>query len=367
MEVIASKTELAQELYFLQGIVERKTAIPILANVLIEASDGRLVFGATDLDLALRTECAAQVSKPGSVTVSARKLYDIVRSLPEADVRMSLADDAWVVIECGQASFRVAGLPTQDFPTLPSPEGDLDVSLEATILADLISRTSFAITGEDARYFLAGALLNIEADGVAMVATDGHRLAYARRKADEGSLSPQRLLVPRKAVQGLARLLDAGGDLRFAQQGNHLLFQVGSRTLSSKLVEGQFPAYENVIEAKGDKIVELSREDLLTAIRRVSLVASERTRSVKVTLSPGWLTVAAVSPELGEASDRLPVEYEGQETSVGFNAQYFQDFLQAVSCQSVSLEIKNAESQGILRPVGDEATDHRYVVMPMRL
>jgi DNA polymerase-3 subunit beta len=367
MEVIASKNDLARELYFLQAIVERKTAIPILANVLIEAADGRLVFGATDLDLSLRSECPAQVSRAGSVTVNARKLYDIVRSLPEADVRISLADDSWIVIECGQVSFRVAGLPTQDFPSLPRPEGALESAVDSALMADLIARTSFAITGEDARYFLAGALLMIDAEGVAMVATDGHRLAYAQRPLPQSGLTPQRLLVPRKAIQGLARLLDDGGELRFALQANHLLFQIGTRTLSSKLVEGQFPAFENVIAACGDKTVEVAREDLLTAIRRVSLVASERTRSVKVSLSSGWLTVAAVSPELGEASDRISVTYEGAETSVGFNAQYFLDFLQAVSCQSVSLEIKNAETQGILRPLGDAAVEHRYVVMPMRL
>ncbi len=234
-----------------------------------------------------------------------------------------------------------------------------------TSLRDLITRTSFAITAEDARYFLAGALFVIETDAVAMVATDGHRLSYVRRKHQTGA-EPGRVLVPRKAVSELARLIEQGGEVAFQRVDNHLVFVVGDRVLASKMIEGQFPAFEKVIVASGDKAIDIARDTFATAIRRVSLLSSERSRAIKVTLSPGALEVTANSPELGEARESVAVEYAGPEVSIGFNAQYILDFLGAVATENVHLELRDGDSQGILTPVGDEANEYRYVVMPMR-
>jgi len=370
MEIVVRKNDLLRELQLVQGIVERKNSIPILSNVLVETSGAEIRIAATDLDVSLRSGCGAQVVSGGAITLGAKKLYEIMRSLPESDVRLEVQADSWTAIECERVRFRMAGLPKEDFPSLPEAKGGRGIEVPGAALRELIARTSFAITAEDARYYLAGALLILEKDAVSMVATDGHRLAYASRKAPLKVTDGQRVLVPRKAIQELARLLETEESATFHQVENHLVFTVGSRTLASKSIEGQFPAFEKVIAISGDKSVRLGREALATAIRRVSLLSSDRSRAVKLSLEKGHVGLAASSPDLGEARESLPVDYTGAPVEIGFNAQYLLDFLQAAATERVAIELKDHESQGILRPVPDKdavATDYRYVVMPMRL
>jgi DNA polymerase-3 subunit beta len=367
MEIIVRKNDLVRELHLVQGIVERKNSVPVLSNVLAEARDGEVRLAATDLDVSLRCGCLAQVVAEGAITLGAKKLYEIARSLPDADVRIKLLDDAWVSIDCERASFKMAGLPREDFPVLPEARLKKGIEVPGGVFRELISRTAFAITAEDARYYLAGALLVLDKEGAAMVATDGHRLSYAHKSAPLKGADSLRVLIPRKAVYELARLLEVEDAVTFQQVENHLLFSVGGRTLSSKTIEGQFPAFEKVIAVAGDKMIELDRERFAMAIRRVSLLASERSRAIRVTLASGKLELAASSPELGEARETIPVEYQGESVEIGFNAQYLLDFLGAVGTGTVGMEVKDAESQGMFRPRGDSGTDYRYVVMPMRL
>jgi DNA polymerase-3 subunit beta len=367
MEITVRKSDLAKELQLVQGIVERKNSIPILSNVLCEAKGGELRIAATDLDVSLRCGCPAQVAKEGALTLGAKKLYEIVRSLPESDVHIKVLPDSWATIDCERVSFKMAGLPREDFPALPEGKPSRGIEIPADVLRDLISRTAFAITAEDARYYLAGALLVLDPEGAAMVATDGHRLSYAQRKAALKINEPMRVLVPRKAIHELARLLEGEDSVTFQQVESHLTFAAGGRTLASKMIEGQFPAFEKVIALTGDKVVALGRERLATAIRRVSLLSSERSRAVRLSLGPGKLDLAASSPDLGEARESLGAEYQGQAVEIGFNAQYLLDFLGVAGTDAVSVELKDQESQGMFRPQGDESTDYRYVVMPMRL
>ena len=368
MEITVRKSDLVKELQLVQGIVERKNSIPILSNVLAEAKGGEVRIAATDLDVSLRCGCAAEVKSEGAITLGAKKLYEIVRSLPESDVRIKVLPDSWATIECERVNFKMAGLPKEDFPSLPEAKAAKGVELPAEMLRDLIARTAFAITAEDARYYLAGALLVLDKDGASMVATDGHRLSYAHRKAPLKVTDTQRVLVPRKAIQELARLLETEDTATFQQVENHLVFTVGTRVLASKMIEGQFPAFEKVIGLTGDKVVALERDRLATAIRRVSLLSSERSRAVRLTLGAGKLDLSASSPDLGEARESLTAEYQGQGVEIGFNAQYLLDFLAAAGSEAVSLELKDHESQGMFRPQGGEGvTDYRYVVMPMRL
>jgi DNA polymerase III subunit beta len=367
MEITVKKNDLARELHLVQGIVERKNSIPILSNVLAEARGGEVRISATDLDVSLRCGCPAAVATEGAITLAAKKLYEIVRSLPEGDVRIKVLPDSWASIESERVTFKVAGLPREDFPALPEGRAKDGIEIPGDILRDLIARTSFAITAEDARYYLAGALLVLDNEGAALVATDGHRLAYAHHRATLKALDPLRVLVPRKAVSELGRLLEAGGSVVFQQVENHLVFAVGERTLASKMIEGQFPAFEKVIAVTGDKQVTVDRERLSTGIRRVSLLSSERSRAVRLSLTAGKLDLAASSPDLGEARESIPLEYGGGPVDVGFNAQYLLDFLSAAAVDAVSLELKDAESQGMLRPKAEGALDYRYVVMPMRL
>jgi DNA polymerase-3 subunit beta len=261
----------------------------------------------------------------------------------------------------------MAGLPREDFPALPEGKAKGGVELPGPLLRELIERTAFAITTEDARYYLAGALLVLDKDGAAMVATDGHRLAYARRTVALGLVESQRVLVPRKAVSEVARLLEQEGSALLQQVEGHLVFSIGGRTLASKMIEGQFPAFEKVIAVTGDKVVQTDRERLATAIRRVSLLSSERTRTVKLNLASGRLELAASSPDLGEAKESLEIDFKGSGMEIGFNAQYLLDFLAVSGGKEVALELKDAESQGLFRPADKGELDYRYVVMPIRL
>ncbi len=366
MEILVRRNDLLKELHLVQGIVERKNSIPILSNVLIEARGDELHISATDLDVSLRCGCGAQVVKEGAVTLAAKKLYEIVRSLPESDVRIEVQSDAWATIECERVVFRMAGLPREDFPTLPGTKAGKALEIPSEVLRGLIQRTGFAITAEDARYYLAGALLVLDKDQAAMVATDGHRLAYARAPSSHQLSETIKVLVPRKAIVELGRLIEGEETVSFQQAEGHLLFSVGGRMLASKLVEAQFPAYEKVITVTGDKKLDLGREAFQSAIRRVSLLASERNRAIKVAVTDGRLELSASSPELGEAKESLPIEYEGDSVEVGFNAQYLLEFLSAVGGDNVVLELRDAESQGLLRPGGEDKDSYRYVVMPMR-
>jgi len=369
MEILVKRNDLATELSLVQGIVERKNSIPILSNVLCEARGGELRISATDLDVSLRCGCAAEVKKEGAVTLGAKKLYEIVRSLPENEMRLTLEDDAWARIKCGRVEFRMAGLPREDFPSLPEPKSGRGIEIPAALLKELIQRTAFAITAEDARYYLAGALLLLEKEKAAMVATDGHRLAWAERKAQLKLADTTRVLVPRKAITEIARLIEQAGaeeNVSFQQGDGHLIFGIAGRTLASKQVEAQFPAFEKVIAVAGDKKVSLAREALQSAIRRVSLLSSDRGRAVRLGLDAGKLELSASSPELGEAREALNVDYAGGSVEIGFNAQYLLEFLGVVGSEQVLLELKDAESQGLLRPASEDAGDYRYVVMPMR-
>jgi DNA polymerase-3 subunit beta len=367
MDITVRKNDLVRELQLVQGIVERKNSIPILANVLAEAKGGELRIAATDLDVSLRCGCPAEVKTEGAITLAAKKLFEIARALPESAVHLKVLPDSWTQIECDKVTYKMAGLPREDFPVLPDARTGKGIELPSEALRDLIARTAFAITAEDARYYLAGALLVLEKDGISMVATDGHRLSYAHRKSPVKVAETQKVLVPRKAIHELAKLLEGEETATFQQVENHLVFGVGDRTLASKTIDGQFPAYEKVIEIKGDKNAAIPRDGFATAIRRVSLLSSERSRAVRVILDKGRVDLIASSPELGEARESLAADYEGGAIEIGFNAQYLLDFLGAAGTDTVSLEVKDADSQGVLQPRGDTPTEYRYVVMPMRL
>jgi DNA polymerase III subunit beta len=367
MEILIDRNDLVRELHLVQGIVERKNSIPILSNVLAEAKGTEVRIAATDLDVSLRGGCAARVVAEGSITLAAKKLYEIARSLPESEVRIKVLPDAWASIECEKVSFKMAGLPREDFPSLPDGKAQGGIEIPGSLLRDLIVRTAFAITAEDARYYLGGALLVLEPDGAAMVATDGHRLAYARGKATLKVPEAQRVLIPRKAIHEISRLLEQETTALFHQVDNHLVFTIGSRMLASKMIEGQFPAFEKVVALTGDKVVTLDREELSTAIRRVSLLSSERSRAIKLGVASGRLDLSASSPDLGEARESLTAAYDGPAVEIGFNAQYLLDFLSVAGTAKVCLELKDQESQGLLRPEPKGETDYRYVVMPMRL
>ncbi len=372
MEFTVSKSDLVQELNLSQGVVEKKTTIPILSNVLLEAAGDRLTLTATDLDLGVRCSCPARVKKEGSGTVPARKLLDYVQRLPEADVNMKFLENHWASITCGRSRARIAGMSRESFPELPEMPPQI-AEIPVKTLASMIERTAFAISMEESRFTLNGALLLLRPEGLIMVATDGHRLAYVQVPAAEsGEVSQQfRALVPRKAMMELVKLADqAGEDAKagFAGNDNHLFFQVGHRLLMARRLTGNFPDYERVLPKDHPLLVKLQKDEIRSAIERVAQFADERSRAIRVQFTNGEVRVFSSSVEMGESEDSVPSEYAGPDLEIGFNAQYLLDFLRVVPQDQVAIELKDQKSAGELKPAdGGTSEQYRYVVMPMRI
>jgi len=369
MELVVRKNDLLRELQLFQGIVERKNTIPILANVLMEAKGDQISFLATDLEVGLRSKCAGTVTKPGALTLPAKKFYEIVKSLPETDIRIA-EDKGGVKIAADRFDSRMQTLPREDFPTLPEAGGTPTALLERNAVKEMVAKTQFAITGEDTRYFLNGALFVLKPDEMSLVATDGHRLALVSVTRDGGKSgsAESKAILPKKTLGELGRLLSEGeGDIGYERGENHLFFQVGERMLISRMIDGQFPAYERVIPKGNDKHIEFERDRLTNAVKRVALLSNERSRAVKIQIEKGKVDVTSSSPDLGEAKETLPVDYSGSAMQICFNAQYVLDFLAAVATDVVSLELKDEVSQAVMKPVGAEGYDYTYVIMPMRV
>jgi DNA polymerase-3 subunit beta len=367
MELVVRKTELLRELQLFQGIVERKNTIPILANVLIEAKGDEVRMLATDLEVALRSRCQALVTKGGSLTLPAKKLYEIVKALPETDVRIE-EDKNGVKVAADRFDSRMQTLPREDFPTLPDASGKARASLPRAALKEMVAKTQFAITGEDTRYFLNGAKFVLRPDSLTLVATDGHRLALVEAPHTIGITEEIGVILPKKTLLELGKLLVEGdGDVMFEAGENHLFFEVGGRMLISRMIDGQFPAYERVIPKSNDKLIDFERDRLTNAVKRVALLSNERSRAVKFEISKGKVEVTSSSSEFGEAREELPVDYAGTPLTISFNAQYVLDFLNVVETDGVQLSLKDEVSQAVMKPVGAQGYSYTYVIMPMRI
>ena len=371
MEITISRVELLRELSATQGVVERKTTIPILSNYLFEAGGDRLSLTATDLDLSLRTSCTAKVKKEGSCTIPARKLHDYVKLLPDADITIKLLENHWVSIRCGRSNTKMVGMARSNFPSLPAFPTAGVVKIPAQVLRAMIARTGFAIANEESRYTLNGALMVLKPESITMVATDGHRLAHVERNGEkfEGVSGELKTLVPKKAMDELKSLVDSTDveTIEFAKDESTLFFRIGPRLLTSRQLTGQFPNFEAVLPKDNNRSVTLHGEDLAAAISRVAQFADERSRAVRLKLEKGELKLSASSTETGESEDTIETDYNGESLTIGFNAQYVTDFLKAAGAGDVRLELKDAQSAGQLRPAEGEDYKYRYIVMPMRI
>jgi DNA polymerase III subunit beta len=371
MEITVSKSELLRELTATQGVVERKTTIPILSNYLFEAGGDRLSLTATDLDLSLRTSCAAKVKKEGSCTIPARKLHDYVKLLPDADITIKLLENHWVSIRCGRSNTKMVGMARSNFPTLPVFPTAGAVKIPAQVLRNMISKTGFAIASEESRYTLNGALMVLKPESITMVATDGHRLAHIERGGEkfEGISGEMKTLIPKKCMDELRSLLDStdAEEIDFAKDESTLFFRIGARLLTSRQLTGQFPNYEAVLPKDNSRSVTLQGDELGAAIARVAQFADERSRAVRLKMEKGEVKLSASSTETGESEDSIETNYQGEALTIGFNANYIIDFLKAVGDGDVKLELKDAQSAGQLRPAEGDDYKYRYIVMPMRI
>lgn len=373
MEITLSRQDLLRELTATQSVVERKTTIPILSNFLIEAEEDRIAITATDLDQSMRTSCAARVKKPGSCTIPARKLYDYVKLLPEGEVSIKLMENHWVQIRSGRSNTKMVGMARANFPQVPEFPSSGSIKIPVASLRNLISKTIFAISNEESRYTLNGALIILKAESIAMVATDGHRLAYIEKGSESYPEigSEKKTLIPRKALAELQSLLGntEAESVEFADDDSTLFFRIGHRVLTSRKLTGQFPNYEAVFPRDNNKFVIVRSEELSRAIQLTAQFADERSGAIRMRLEQNELKLSASSTDTGESEDSIETPYNFDPIVVGFNSSYLLEFLKAIgNTGEVRLEFKDAQSAGQIRPEdGQEEYKYRYIIMPMRI
>src|SRR5512141_1837911 len=377
MELKIATSELSKALGRSQGIVEKKSTMPILSHVLLEAKKGQLVVSATDLGLAVSSEHekGCEVLKEGSVAVSARHLYEIVRALPEQQVTLKKAHNNYLEVKSGPSEFRIVGLPAEDFPALPRFEKVPFADVEPAALLDMIERTFFAVSTDETRYNLNGVYFEPSAEALRLVATDGHRLSLVERKMGATFGLKKGVILPKKGLNELKKLLseaaetsgdEQAGETKLGFVENSAIVRRPGVVLSMRLIEGLFPDYRQVIPKQGEKIVKLGRERLTETLRRVSLLSTDKAHAVKLELGKGTLKVLSQNPDLGEAKEEVPVEYEGDALKIGFNARYLLDVLSVLKSKDVTLELADDLSPGVVR--GAEEADAGFTsgVMPMR-
>jgi DNA polymerase-3 subunit beta len=370
MKISIERAELQRGLARIQSIVEKRNTMPILANVLLEAGDEGLELAATDLEVGIRSSHVAEVERKGRVTASAKKLFEIVRELPDEPVHIEASDDAYLSIRCARADFRLAGNAAEEYPTLPSAAPGSMVSVQAVVLGQMIERTMYAASLDETRYNLNGVFVERLADTgkLRMVATDGHRLAYVDRAlgADLEGLDGG-VIIPRKGLAELKKLVDEedADEVELGFEGNSGLVRKRGVTLVMRLIEGEFPNYRQVIPKQQTRQIVLPSETLAHALRRVVLLSSERSRAVKFELSAGLLKLSSNNPDLGEAHEELDVDYDGEDLEIAFNARYLTDCLGVIGAKEVRLGFQDTLSPAQLVPTDDE--DTLAVVMPMRV
>lgn len=390
MEFIINQSVLKEELSYVQGIVEKKATIPVLSNILIESvGEGTIRITGTDLDVTIRCEAEADIRKAGAICVQARKLFDIVRLLDGGSIHFVKEDNEWVRMTCGKSKFRLAGVNKEQFPEVPSFKS-APLRLPAVVFNQFIHNTSFAITNEQSRFTLSGAKFVIQDGFAKMVTTDGHRLAYIEQKVGDKKTDNMDALIPKKALLELVKIArDSASEIAFGEDSNHIYFEVDGRLLITRKLSGTFPNYEMVIPRDNDKTAVFDSDEMKAAVRRVSLVADERVRSVRVTVREGEIEISAQSAEEGEGQEVIAADYSGPEITIGFNSQYLSDFLNVASGNfeiveeneeqgektktkpgskaQVSFEFKDGNSQTQMSISGNTSYDYKYIVMPLRI
>jgi DNA polymerase-3 subunit beta len=373
MDIIIAKADLANALARVQGIVEKKNTVPILSSVLLEAYGSELSVSATDLEIFLRSRYPVQIAKEGVVTAPAKKLFEIVRELPDGDVRLVAGDKGWLRIEMGKARFKVMSLPKDDFPALPTGQEGEKLSIPPALLAEAIEKTAFAMSHDQTRQALNGILLEVapvggdEAD-LRLIATDGHRLAFVQRRCRAAVVGNRGVIVPRKAIAEIRKLIgeeNVGATIEMSFQENRLFVNIGASLLVTRLVDGQFPDYHQVIPTGGTRVAIVERESFYRAVRRVSTVTADRVNLLRFGFSAAKVAVTAVNPELGEATEDVDIEFTGGDIELGLNGRYVQDVFAVIEQEKVVIEMNEILSPTLVRPLGDDG--YRCVVMPMRL
>ena len=367
MEVRIDKDTFLNGVQKVQGIVETKGAMPILSHLLITTEKDRIGIQATDLEIGAKGYYAANVISSGEVTLNARKLFDILRELPSEEVHMIREDNHWITLKCGKSKFRLPGMPAQDFPPFPDFSQDSLMQFSSKLLKEMIRKTFFALSPDETRQALNGLLLEKENGKVNMVGTDGHRLAVIQRKLEKSAKGDkQSYLIPKKAVAELLKLIeDEESSFSFSSKNNHLAFIHGDQVIVSRKIDGKFPNYQQVIPSDNKIQVQVDRDVLQHALKRVALLADEKSKMVRFDIQAGNITLAADTTELGAAREEVAVSYSGEEVSIGLNAKYVLDVLSVIDDEEIVLNLKDQNSSCLITSTGDK--EYQSIVMPMRL
>lgn len=355
-----------------QGIVEKRTTIPILSNVLIEANDGEICLTATDLEVGMKAYYPATVNTPGKVTVSAKKIHEIIKELPEKEISFTSKENCWIEIRCGKALFNIVGLSADEFPHFPQPDKEQFFSIDSGLLKGMIDKTAFSISTDETKYNLNGIYFrSVEQEGIPklrLVATDGHRLSLIEREtaASNAEELQKGVIFPRKGIMELKKIAEEGdSDIQLGFMDNNAVVRKGRTVVIMRLVDGEFPDYSRVIPKNNELVATVDRDAFLHALRRMVILSSEKSKGVKILLRAGTLEISSSNPEFGDAREDLDIRYDGPDLSIGFNARYLIDILQVQDEDKIRLRVKDNLSPGLLEP--DEDRDHLAVIMPMRL
>ena len=373
MEFRIEKNVFLSGLGLAQGVADRKSTMPLLANVLLrtEGKD-RLLLAATDLNVTVTSELAATVVREGGLTLGAKHLHDIIRSLPGEELQLKRAENQYAEIKAGKVEYRMVGMADRDFPKLPDHREVTFSEIDSAVFRDLVGKTFFSISTDETRYHLNGVLVECDGKGekarARMVSTDGHRLSKVERTLAGGPEIRPGVIIPRKGLVELRRALEGvAGTVGLGFHHGHVFVRHGRTVVSVKLIEAQFPPYEQVIPKDQEKVVVVPRFALLDALKRISLMSSDKTWGVRIGVDKGLLKISSDNPDLGEAREELDAEYEGAPLTVGFNARYMLDVLGEIDSDKVRLELAGELDPGVLRPDTDDDCDYLGVIMPMRI
>lgn len=366
MNFSVNRKDVIGDLQILHGIVEKRNTMPILANILVEAADEQVNLTGTDLEVGLKTYFPASIKEPGSVTVSGKKLFEIVKSLPEDQtIEFKESSDLLMEIVAGESQFKVLCLPKEDFPQVPEARFEKKISIPLDTIHEMIDRVYYAIAHEQ-RYYLNGALLILKKNTIELVSTDGHRLAYTSKEIKKINIEEEiRGIISKKTLSELRKFEDE--EVEFDLDENNLFFKVKNKTLISRIIEGKFPNFEAVIPKENPYIVSFSREEITDAIRRVALLSTERSKGIKFYIQKNNIRLFSSNPEIGEARDKVDVDYDGEDMEIGFNSQYILDFLTAVKSEKVRFELRDENSAVLMRPETEDEFTYLYVLMPMKI
>jgi DNA polymerase-3 subunit beta len=349
-----------------QGIIEKRSTMPILSNILIEADSGTVEISATDLEIFIKDSCNASVEKKGLATINARKIFEIVKELTCKDISVSTSKSGGISIKGGKAVFNILGLPVEEFPSFPDIEEGIITRISPDILKEMVDKTYFAASTDETRYNINGVFLEREDGKIRMVATDGHRLSVIEKNTEEIPSLTEGVILPRKGVTEFRRLLEEReGNFQLGFTKTYCIVKRDNTFIVIRLIDGEFPDYKQVVPTDNDKTIIVNRINLLSSLKRVSILSTERVKGVKFSFSKGKLELSSSSPDLGEAKEEMDIDYKGDELVIGFNARYIIDVLEAMDTEEVKLGLKGQLDPGLLQPV--DIDGYTYVAMPMRI